>query len=81
MLIHAAQLGLSGSEALIRGLAIPEQRLTVVLGNAVAAIIVIRQGELRLGISCGGRLAKRIEVVCPSPVPVPELAPRKAVRT
>src|SRR5258708_12806460 len=63
MLIHAAQLSLSGSEALIRGLAIPEESLTVVLGNAVAAIIVIRQGELRLWVSCRGRLAKRIEVV------------------
>ena len=42
MLIHAAQLSLSGSEALVRGLAILEQSLTVVLGNAEAAIIVVR---------------------------------------
>src|SRR4029077_6033580 len=41
MLIHAAELRLSGSEALVRGLAIPEQSLTVVLGNAESSIIVV----------------------------------------
>src|SRR5260370_33119732 len=39
MLIHAAQLSLSGSEALVLGLDIPEQSLTLVLRNAEAALI------------------------------------------
>jgi hypothetical protein len=50
------------SKALASGLAIPEQSLSVVLGNADAAIIVIRQGELRLRVSRSGGLAKRVEV-------------------
>jgi len=88
MLIHAAQLSLSGSEALVRGLAIPEQSLTVVLGSAEAAIIVVREGKLRPRVPRSGGKAKSrshrsAAVLSPGSTSgrVPELAPRKAVRT
>ena len=88
MLIHAAKLSLSRSEALVRGLAIPEQSLTVVLGNAEAVIIVVRQGKLRLRVPRSGRQAN-LESHFPAAVlspgstsgPVPALALRKAART
>src|SRR5260370_19829108 len=51
------------SEALVRGLAIPEQSLAVVLGNADAVEIVVRQGELRLRVACSGGLTKRVELI------------------
>src|ERR1700692_1055133 len=62
VLVHVAQLILRRSKTLASGLAIPEQCLNVVLGNVDATIIVIRQGELRLRVSRGGGLAKRVEV-------------------
>src|SRR5713226_2299013 len=63
MLIHPAQLILSRCKALVSGLAIPEQRLAVVLGNAEAVKIVVRQGELRLRVPRSGGPSKRIEVI------------------
>ena len=45
------------------GLAIPDQSMDVVLGNAEAAKIVVRQSELRLRVPRGGGLAKRVELI------------------
>src|SRR6202166_2297278 len=63
VLVHIAQLILSRSKALVRGLRKPEERLAVVLRNADAAKIMVPEGELRLRISRGGGLAKRVEVL------------------
>src|SRR5579864_8373347 len=62
MLIHVAQQILRGSEALVSGLAIPEQSLSVVLGNADAVEIVVRDRELRLRVTGCGGFANRVEV-------------------
>src|SRR6267378_176944 len=63
MFIHVAQLILRGSKALVGGLAIPEHSLGVVLGNAEAVIIMIRQRKLRLRVPRSRGLAKRVELL------------------
>src|SRR6267142_575958 len=63
MLMHVAQLILRRSITLAGGLAIPDQSMDVVLGNAEAAKIVVRQSELRLRVPRGGGLAKRVELI------------------
>src|SRR2546425_5440568 len=63
MLIHVAKQILCRSEALVSGLVIPEQSLAVVLGNADAVEIVVRQGELRLRIPRSGGLANGVELI------------------
>src|SRR6266446_3547688 len=63
MLIHVAKEILCRSEALVSGLVIPEQSLAVVLGNADAIEIVVRQGELRLRVTGTGLRAKSSKIV------------------
>src|SRR5579864_1129008 len=62
MFIHVAQVILRRSETLISGFLEPEKSLSVVLGNADSAIKVGSEGELRLSVSCGSVLAKRVDV-------------------
>src|SRR6516165_9639948 len=63
VLVHVAQLILSRSKALVRGLRKPEERLNVILSNAGATKVVVPEGELRLCISRDGVLAIRTKVV------------------
>jgi hypothetical protein len=52
-----------GSITLVRGLAIPDQSLAVILGNADAVDIVVPHSELRLGVTRCGGLAKSVELI------------------
>ncbi len=58
VLIHGAKLVLGGSVALIGGFAIPRQRLRVFQRRVARLKIIIRQDELRAGITGSGRREK-----------------------
>jgi len=60
--VHVAELILGGGEALVGGLAIPDEGLGVVLRGAAAAEIEIAEGELGLGVAGVGLSAERIRV-------------------